>query len=122
MENKDEILKQIEVLQLLNAEISERYPKRSSITFSTKHPAKEGEDERAGLFYCNWYDKQGEGFPLKNIVSKPMEWQGITIDEVERICLMFDHCIVVNRGIAIYHDYCETEVGIKMHDKEDEMN
>ncbi|MDQ3022689.1 MAG: hypothetical protein M3R36_19310 [Bacteroidota bacterium] len=117
MKKKEEILKEIEVLELLNKEVLNHHPEGSMIVFSSKNLI----DNEPDTFTCNWYDKKGIGFPLQNIIEKPKEWQELTLEETSKICSMFDESIVTHRvsGIAINHNYCEDIRGIKMNYTED---
>lgn len=78
---KNEIETQIKVLELLNENV--KYPKGSIIMFDMTN-------EITGLTGCVWYDKVGEGFPLKNIIRNPTEWQNLTEEEAFKIAQMFD--------------------------------
>lgn len=118
--DKKDINEQIKVLELLNKEFPEHYPKGSMIVFVAQNTVNEDSPEKDAIFNCSWYDKKGEGFPLKNMITKPPELQGITFKEAEKICLMFDSSIVVCRSIAIAHDYGKTELGVKLANKENE--
>lgn len=92
--NKEEIEKQLAVLEIISNEIPFKYPKGSSIVFSVAELQEEDDRGKPNTYSCAWYDKDGKGFPLNNIIRRPPEWQSLTRDEAKKICAMFDRPII----------------------------
>ena len=99
--NKGEIQRQIDLLELLNKEnIGEKHPEGSFILF--------GFADENGLHNCDWYDKVGikQGGKLKNIVRKPEEFQRVKGEDVWGIVQRFDNYVVGLFG----KEYIEAEI------------
>jgi|GEM_PF-5157608 len=96
MKKRQNTQSQMKAMELLNTEMKVKYPAGSYIMFSTNH----NEGEKPATTSCAWYDKIGGKRPLKNIVSKPPEWQNIPYEEAEKIAEMFDRNMFLN---LVYH-------------------
>ena len=96
MKEIDDEQSELDVVFLLNSEMKVKYPAGSTIMFSNNY----NKGEKPATTSCAWYDKVGGKFPLKNIVSKPPEWQNIPYEEAEKIAGMFDRNWFLN---MVYH-------------------
>ncbi len=72
-----------------------KYPKGSCIVFSASY----NKGENPASVSCSWYNKTG--IQGENIVSRPPEWQNITIEEMHKICEMFDKHLYMP---LVYHE------------------
>jgi len=80
---------ELELLEFLEA--NNTYPPRSTIIFLQSHEDK-------NRFNCASYDKvgkKGRDGLLENIISKPKEWQGLTLQQAHKVCEPFDQARII---------------------------
>ncbi len=84
VEEIDQLIKEQEVLGMVGSEIKMKYPPGSCIVFTASYM----HGEKPESVSCSWYNKTG--IQGENLVSNPPEWQNISMEEMEKICEMFD--------------------------------
>lgn len=97
MKETEDEQSQMKAVELVNSELTIKYPAGSYIMFSTEYY----KGEKPATTSCAWYDKVGGKKPgeirnRKNIVSQPPEWQNIPYEEAEKIAEMFDDSMFLN--------------------------
>ncbi len=89
------------VKQLLKTGIKAKYPKGSFIAFTAPDSIK---GQKTTTVSCAWYNKVGDGFSNKDIVSRPPEWQNIPYERALEIADLFDDSILTGFVYPVRED------------------